>query len=1123
MAFSSSISPPGNGRAPGAGVTAVLGPTNTGKTHLAIERMLAHSSGIIGLPLRLLAREIYNKVVDRAGVDSVALVTGEEKIKPARPRFWVSTVEAMPRDLDVSFLAIDEIQIAADLERGHVFTDRLLRRRGRDETLLLGAATMRPIVERLLPGANIVTRPRLSQLEFAGDRKITRQPRRTAIVAFSADEVYAIAELIRRQHGGAAVVLGSLSPRTRNAQVAMFQSGDVDYLVATDAVGMGLNLDVDHVAFASDRKYDGYQFRRLTPAEFAQIAGRAGRATRNGTFGTTGRCAPFEPELVDALQNHTFEAVRTLQWRNSDLDFSSLGGLQVSLALTPLHEALTRAPIAEDLRVLDHAARDVEVRAMAQSAAAVERLWDACQIPDYRKIAPAAHAELVTTLFGFLMREGKIPDDWFAAQVAQADRADGDIDTLSGRIAQIRTWTFVANRPDWLADPGHWQAISREVENKLSDALHQRLTERFVDRRTSVLMRRLRENTMLDTEIGKTGEVIVEGHVIGRLDGFTFAPDAAEAGSEAKALQAIAQKALAGEIEARAEKLSGAADDQFVLTSDGTIRWTGDAVARLVAADDALHPRLRIISDERLTGAPREAVQARLDLWLKTHIEKLLGPLFELSKAEDITGIARGIAFQLIEALGVLERQKVAAELKDLDQPSRSSLRKYGVRFGAYHIYFPLLLKPAARSLASLLWALKQENADLSALSSAQHLASSGRTSFPADKLLDRDAYRALGYRQCGERAVRVDILERLADLIRPALSWREGAPGEKPAGAFDGRGFVVTQAMTSLAGTAGEDFASILSALGYRMERCSVPPPVTESGPVTGVTAAAVSGGALESAPQQAAAMDGVLEGQESVSDLADTADIRPVEPETTVDADSPGVAATALEAATEVAEEPSAASPTVGASAVSNAGEAAINNGVPIDSALVVAGSTIEGDAVSAEIAANVAAPAEANGAPAMIEVWRPGGRSVDRRPRHDRNRHRRQQARPDGPQPATADKETSEGAQGRERYGRGRRGQSAGGPAESASAGNERESREGKGGRPRERFKDKGRDRDQDKGRVQGSRKGGREGRSDAGPSHRPYASSAPREREQSIDPNSPFAKLAALKEQLAGRKD
>lgn len=517
---------------PGAGVTAVLGPTNTGKTHLAIERMLAHSSGLIGLPLRLLAREVYNKIVDRAGVDNVALVTGEEKIKPKAPRFWVSTVEAMPRDLDVSFLAVDEIQIAADLERGHVFTDRILNRRGRDETLLLGAATMRPIIERLLPGASIITRPRLSQLEFAGDRKITRQPRRTAIVAFSADEVYAIAELIRRQHGGAAVVLGSLSPRTRNAQVAMFQNGDVDYLVATDAVGMGLNLDVDHVAFASDRKYDGYQFRRLTPAEFAQIAGRAGRATRNGTFGTTGRCAPFEPELVNALQNHTFDSVKMLQWRNARLDFSSLGALQVSLAQAPNHEALTRAPVAEDQRVLEHVARDAEVREWAHGPKAVERLWEACQVPDYRKLSPAAHAELVTTLYGFLMQKGRIPDAWFAAQVDQANRTDGDIDTLSGRIAQIRTWTFVANRPDWLYDPDHWQGITRELENKLSDALHERLTERFVDRRTSVLMRRLRENSVLNTEIGKTGEVIVEGHAIGRLDGFTFAPDAAEAGSD---------------------------------------------------------------------------------------------------------------------------------------------------------------------------------------------------------------------------------------------------------------------------------------------------------------------------------------------------------------------------------------------------------------------------------------------------------------------------------------------------------------------------------------------------------------------------------------------------------------
>ena len=1132
MPVSPSVPPFTHERAPGAGVTAVLGPTNTGKTHLAIERMLAHSSGMIGLPLRLLAREVYNKLADRAGVDAVALITGEEKIKPPKARFWVSTVEAMPRDLDVSFLAVDEIQIAADLERGHVFTDRILNRRGRDETLLLGAATMRPIIERLLPGASIVTRPRLSRLEFAGDRKITRQPRRTAIVAFSADEVYAIAELIKRQHGGAAVVLGSLSPRTRNAQVAMFQSGDVDYLVATDAVGMGLNLDVDHVAFASDRKYDGYQFRRLNPSEFAQIAGRAGRATRDGTFGTTGRCTPFEPELVNALQNHTFDPVKVLQWRNSRLDFSSLGALQVSLGLSPPHEALTRAPVAEDMRVLEHAARDAEVRDLAHGTAAVERLWDTCQVPDYRKIAPAAHAELVTTLFGFLMHQGRIPDAWFAAQVDQADRIDGDIDTLSGRIAQIRTWTFVANRPDWLADPEHWQGITREVENKLSDALHERLTERFVDRRTSVLMRRLRENTMLNTEIGKTGEVIVEGHVIGRLDGFTFAPDAAEAGSDAKALQATAQKALAGEIDARAAKLAAAPDEQFLLTSDGTIRWTGDAVGRLVAADDVLHPRVRIIADERLSGAPREAVQARLDLWLKTHIEKLLGPLFDLAKAEDVTGIGRGIAYQLIEALGVLERQKISAEMKDLDQPSRASLRKYGVRFGAYHIYFPPLLKPAARSLASLLWVQKRDNVDLSALSGAQHLASSGRTSFPVDKQLDRDAYRVLGYRQCGERAVRVDILERLADLIRPALAWRENSPGDKPAGAFDGRSFVVTQAMTSLTGSAGEDFASILRALGYRMDRRPpLPPkPAVETSP-----AAAAEALETDAHPVVAAEADAPATGLAEVA----AESLVPLPSEET-----PSAAEAEVDVAP--ADQPATAAETAPA-------EIILSDATPEplspESAIEVQSEPVTPEPVTLEPVALDAAPAtegsaepEVPAAPELIEVWRPGGRSEERRPRHDRHRHRAPDGQgKSGVEAVAATGESSAGTQSErdrrprrekfQNFRKAREGAPVSVPEDGATARPPRERVEGKRfegkkfeGRKFEGRKSEGKaGDDRPKGKFGGGRD--KDNRSKGGPSHRPFASSAaPRERDRPIDPNSPFAKLAALKEQLsAGRKD
>ncbi len=871
---------------------------------------------------------------------------------------------------------------------------------------------------------------------------------------------------------------------------------------------------------------------------------------------------------MNALQNHTFDSVKMLQWRNSKLDFSSLGALQVSLALPPGHEVLTRAPIAEDQRVLDHAARDGEVRDMAHGAAAVERLWDACQIPDYRRLAPAAHAELVTTLYAFLMKRGRIPDAWFAAQVDQADRVTGDIDTLSGRIAQIRTWTFVANRPDWLSDPDHWQGIAREVENKLSDALHERLTERFVDRRTSVLMRRLRENSVLNTEIGKTGEVIVEGHAIGRLDGFTFAPDAAEAGSDAKALQAAAQQVLASEIDTRATKLAAAPDDQFVLTSDGTIRWTGDAVAKLVAADDALHPRLRIIADDRLSGAPREAVQTRLDLWLKTHIEKLLGPLFGLSKAEDITGIGRGIAFQLVEALGVLERSKISAEMKDLDQASRATLRKYGVRFGAYHIYFPGLLKPAARALASLLWAEKQDNVDMSALSGAQHLASSGRTSFPVDKALHRDAYRLLGYRQCGERAVRVDILERLADLIRPALAWRETSPGEKPTGAFDGRGFVVTQAMTSLTGSAGEDFASILRALGYRMDKRAPLPP--KPAPVEVVETVTAETPPVEASAETTVETPTETPAEEIAADLAVSGDpapsasllpsVTPVpvaseEPAAAVEAAVEPAETTPAEAAIADAPPEQQAEPPI--SAAEAAAEPATASEAPAES---TAAEAVPAEAVPAEAAAAEAEPetkSETPAEPALIEVWRPGGRSDERRPHHDRNRQRHHGRPAEGAQATSG--EGADGAPREQRHRRGRRNDfrkpREGAPAdataapvaaEGAPAATEarpdrppRERFEGKGrdGDRRDKFdrnkgdRSKGGDRNKGGGRDKGERggrdfggrdKGGRDKR-DQGPSHRQWATSAaPRERDRPIDPNSPFAKLAALKEQLAGNR-
>ena len=1114
LTFSSPLSR--DARARGAGVTAVLGPTNTGKTHLAIERMIGHSSGLIGLPLRLLAREVYDKVAGRVGTENVALITGEEKIKPQNPRFWVSTVEAMPRDVDCAFVAIDEVQLGSDLDRGHIFTDRILNRRGREETLVLGAATIRPMVERLLPGANIVQRPRLSTLIHSGDRKITRLPRRSAIVAFSAEEVYAIAELIRRQRGGAAVVLGALSPRTRNAQVALYQSGDVDYLIATDAIGMGLNLDVDHVAFASDRKFDGYQFRRLNPSEMAQIAGRAGRAQRDGTFGTTGRCQPFEDDLVRALEGHSFEPIKVLQWRNTDLDFASIGALQASLARTPEEQGLTRAPIAEDILVFEHAARDEEIRAMASNKAAIERLWDVCQVPDYRKIAPATHAELIVTLYGFLMREGKIPAEWFSAQVAQADRTDGDIDTLSNRIAHVRTWTFVANRPDWLADPEHWQAVARGIEDKLSDALHERLTERFVDRRTSVLMRRLRENSTLETEIKKTGEVVVEGHEIGRLDGFTFVADASAAGSEAKALQAAARTALAGEIDTRATKLQHAPEREFVLDSDGTVRWIGAPVGKLIAGDDVLRPRLRVIAEEQLTGASREAVQARLDLWLKTHIERLLGPLFALAAAEDVTGIGRGVAFQIIEALGVLERQKVAEDVKGLDQPSRASLRKYGVRFGAYHLYLPALLKPAPRSLAAQLWLLKNGAPEDKGLAELQRLASSGRTSIPIDKDTPKPLYRTIGYRVCGERAIRVDILERLADLIRPALSWREGSAAPRPAGAFNGFGFTVTGAMTSLTGAAGEDFASILRSLGYRMEKRHKPPeankpPEPEKAVEAEATTVAPASDAVSASEASTTAPDDVhADGEMPEADVAEHAPALAPETESAPDIEASPAA--------ELAHEPEAQSP-----------EAAPPTAEPIAAAADAAPSEPAADApapAAGAQASTAAAPAE----PEMIEVWRPGRPLGERRPRDgERNRRRRHRGDPK-PEPAQAQPAVNGAAAavGTEQVAA---------PAEGATApgdqnrGRRRHRRpDGENGEQRADRTDRHEKRDRqgrdDKRPERDNRSGrpprrDRERRDDNRPS-RTWSSSEQKRGGKEPDPNSPFAKLLALKEQLEGNK-
>ncbi|SDH22917.1 ATP-dependent RNA helicase SUPV3L1/SUV3 [Bosea robiniae] len=1100
-------------------VTAVLGPTNTGKTHLAIERMVAHPTGMIGLPLRLLAREVYQRVVDKVGPEAVALVTGEEKIKPERPRFWVCTVEAMPRDLAVDFVAIDEIQLASDLDRGHVFTDRLLNRRGRAETMLIGAATMRPLIEQLMPGVNVVTRPRLSNLTFAGDRKITRLPPRSAIVAFSVEEVYAIAELIRRQKGGAAVVLGALSPRTRNAQVEIYQSGDVDYLVATDAIGMGLNLDVNHIAFAADKKFDGHHYRKLNPAEFGQIAGRAGRHLRDGTFGTSGRCPPFDAELVDAIENHRFEPIRQMQWRNSDLDLRSIGGLLETLNLQPSEQGLTRALIAEDMSTLEILAKDPDIVRLAQGRAGVERLWEVCGLPDYRKISPMQHADLATTLYLRLMRHGRLDADWYAAQLAALDRTDGEIDTLSARIAQVRTWTFVANRPDWLPDPEHWQGMARLVEDKLSDALHERLAHRFVDRRTSVLMRRLRENAMLEAEVTATGDVLVEGQHVGMLQGFRFTADPKAGGPEVKALNLAAMKALGSEIEARAARVVLAGDDAFLLSHDGLVRWTGEPVARLTAGEKVLEPRLRLLVEEHLTGPAREQVEGRLNLWLKNHVTRLLGAVQILEAAENVTGIARGIAYQAAEALGVLERAKVGDEMKALDQEGRAALRQLGIRFGAFHIYMPALLKPAPRALAAQLWALKHGGPETAGLDDIAHLAASGRTSFPVDKAVPKGLYRAAGYRVCGERAVRVDILERLADLIRPAIAYRPGVTqGVPPTGAADQDGFVATGAMTSLVGCAGEDFASILRSLGYVSVKrpgpaITVPlaPPPAATEPAQPVVAPAAEAGT------EGAATEGEVAAAQTEAEPAAGAE-GPSEPAAALNEDAlaEGEAVVAEAPAVETADTP----------ILTEAELDTVREPVPADALVALPAAAAE-EAAPAEASATEAPAADAAPAePELIEVWRPHRHQGGRRPEQGNPRGRRDgEPRREGGERRGGDRPQRDGRPGGPR----RDGRPDNRPA--AAAGGEgapAQRQERQGERPRRD------DQPQRQGRPEGhrgprpdfkrdGRPGGPRREERGGGAERFQQAPRPRPANREPDPDSPFAKLAALKAQLEGGKN
>jgi len=768
-------------------VTAVLGPTNTGKTHYAIERMLGHRTGVIGLPLRLLAREVYDRVVAVRGPGVVALVTGEERIVPPRAAYWVCTVEAMPEGMGADFVAIDEIQLCGDPDRGHVFTDRLLHMRGTHETLFMGAETMWGAIASKVPEAEFIKRERFSTLTYSGSKKISRMPPRSAIVGFSVENVYAIAELLRRQKGGAAVVMGALSPRTRNAQVEMYQNGDVDYLVATDAIGMGLNLDIDHVAFSSITKFDGRRMRHLMPNELAQIAGRAGRHMNKGTFGVTGEAPTLDDDVVDAITSNVFAPVKKLQWRNSRLQFGTVQRLVRTLEERTDDPWLTRVRESDDLQALKAVSQDAEVTARATDGPSVRLLWDVCR------------TQLLTDLYNFLHEKARIPDEWLAARVKRIDRTDGDIDALSKRLAYIRTWTYVAQRKGWVEDENHWRGATRAVEDRLSDALHERLTQRFVDRRTSVLLRRLNQKEGLVADVNDKGEVTVEGQFVGKIEGFRFRQDASATTEEAKTLRAASLQALAPQFVLRADRFYNAPDTEIDFTEQGGLMWGSDAVGKLVKGDDPLKPRAQAFVDDEAAPEVAEKVQRRLQHFVDRKIATAFEPMMKLRGDETLSGLAKGFAFRLVEGFGVIPRGQVADEVKALDQDARGALRKHGVRFGQFTIFMPLLLKPAPTRLRLVLWSIDKGLQDF------PEAPPPGLVTVPTVPGLEPGTYAMSGYRAAGDRAIRIDMVERLADMLRDQ----------------DTRGgFEATADMLSITGMTLDQFANLMEGLGYKADK---------------------------------------------------------------------------------------------------------------------------------------------------------------------------------------------------------------------------------------------------------------------------------------------------------------
>ena len=736
---------------------AILGPTNTGKTHYALERMMAHTTGMIGLPLRLLAREVYDRVVKAKGERAVALITGEERIVPDAPRYWICTVESMPMDIQVECLAIDEIQLAEDDDRGHVFTDRILNARGTQETMLLGAETMRDVLRDLDFDVTTDVRERFSTLSYAGQKKITKLPKRTAIVGFSADKVYAIAEVLRRQKGGCAVVMGGLSPRTRNAQVAMYQAGEVDYLVATDAIGMGLNLDVDRIAFAGRSKFDGRRHRWLSASEIGQIAGRAGRFRDDGEFGETNDCPPFEEDVIRSVEDHRYDPVVDLNWRNSDLDYRSIKTLIASLARPSPHPSLRQNPHGLDEWVLRRMAEDEAVGPDVRGDRKIRRLWDLARLPDFRKAGHEGHGRLVLGLAQTLADpDARLGDTAMDERLKALDQTVGDIGLLQQRLAMIRTWTYASFRSDWLENPVYWRERTREIEDRLSDALHEALTQRFVDRRTTALIAGLKREDFLSTDVSDTGEVSIEGHSVGRLVGLTFEPDSNASTLEGKTLRSAALQALEPIIAERLKAIAGAPESALSLNDQAQIVWNDAPIAQLKPGPYWLVPSADLLGGQDAEAHQQDAARTRVNEWLGAEIQKRLPTHFKLKFSPDETGLdglARGLAFRLLEG-------GAACDLRGEDRAllpgpeDRGKLKEAGIRSGRIAAHIPDAQKPAAQRLISLLQTLADGR--------ERHTAPEGAGSFELDGTWPDEDLAAQGYLRFGKRAVRADLAERL-------------------------------------------------------------------------------------------------------------------------------------------------------------------------------------------------------------------------------------------------------------------------------------------------------------------------------------------------------------------------